>query len=63
MDLTGKKIASILGVSRSTLDRARSGFRRQETNFSNISDLELDALVKEIVDTKSDIGERMLYGN
>ena len=58
-----KKIASILGVSRSTLDRARSGFRRQETNFSNISDLELDALVKEIVDTKSDIGERMLYGN
>ena len=56
------KVANIVGISKSTLDRARASFSTTISNYCDISDLDLDSLVAEEINRKPDIGERMLSG-
>ena len=62
LNFSWKKIASILGVSRQTLYRRLEEFDISTDKFSDMSQIDLDELVRDIKKEHPHCGEVMLQG-
>ena len=57
-----QRIGSLLGISTKTLRRKRYGFESGMSSFSDLTEAELDDLVRDLVIANSNMGEGMLQG-
>ena len=57
-----KKISCLLGISVKTLRRKRCKFEKGLTSYSELSETELDDLLRDVVFQNPNMGERMLQG-